>query len=101
MQLIIKEISLWDSDVFVFDEEQNICLVNNERKNIEVPQTIQGLLNILCGASTTMVDNSVIDGTTFQIEIIKEGKKREYLFKNSFPKNFSKFIRILGGLKEC
>ena len=101
MQLVIKEIGFWGRDVFLFDEEKNICLVNNERKDVNVPRIMQDLLNILCGANSAMVDNRVLDGSTFQIEIHKNGKKREYLFKNSFPKNFDTFTRILGGLKEC
>ena len=99
MQLIINEFSCGNVYKYFFDAEKKVCFVNNESKNIDVETTMQKLLNVLCGAETKMENNSIIDGNTFEIQIIKGESMRNYHFKNSFPKGFFEFTKILGGLK--
>ena len=101
MQLVIKVFSFCGDDTFIFDEEKQICLVNGNKKDINVSKTMQSLLNVLNGAKKIMVNNGVLDGSVFDISIFKNGKSTNYCFKNSFPKDFYIFSEILGGLKEC
>ena len=101
MKLIINELSFGDSITYFFDEEKQLCFINEEQKSVDVIKTMQDLLNILCGAKTRMVNKQVLDGGRYDITILNGDKQRKYYFQNSYPKNFDKFIEILGGLKKC
>ena len=101
MRMIIKISSLGSEDIIAFDEEKKACVVNGERKDINVEVCMQEILNVLCSAEEVMVDESITDGITYTFTIEKNGKIREYYFKNAFPKGFEDIVNIIGGLKRC
>ena len=101
MRMIIKISSLGSEDIIAFDEEKKACVVNGERKDINVEVCMQEILNVLAGANEVMVDEFIIDGTTYIFDIEKNGKTRRYYFKNAFPKGFESIVNIIGGLKRC
>lgn len=96
--MIIRVLTLGSEDIIAFDEEKKACVVNGERRDINVEVCMQEILNVLCSAEEVMVDESVVDGITYTFTIEKDKKTRDYYFKNAFPKGFYKISDIIGGL---
>ena len=101
MRMVVEIFGVGTQEVLAIDEEKSICNFNGKLIKVDVPKILQEILNVLAGANEVMVDEFIIDGTTYIFDIENNGKTRRYYFKNAFPKGFESIVNIIGGLKRC
>lgn len=102
MKITIEENSFFSpKSTIVFDDEKDICLVDNVPFITDVKKDMQVILDCLCGAPLKMVDDGVLDGVSYVIKIEKNNETREYVFVNKFPQGFNNVFDIIGRLEKC
>lgn len=99
MKIIINVWSLPipDDKTIIYDEKQNVCLLEGKPVKTDVKTDMQVILDCLAGAPLEM-SMPVMDGWGCRIEIEKDGSVREYKFSNSFPKGFDKVLSTISKL---
>ena len=86
-----------DDNTIIYDDEQNLCLLNDKSVKTDVKRDMQTILDVLAGAPREM-SMPVMDGGGCRIKIEKNGETRVYRYSNSYPKGFNKVWETIGGL---
>ena len=68
---------------------------NGEKKNIDVMTFATKFILIVSTWPKELIDENIIDGFTCKIEIQDKEQTQNYFIKNSYPKNFSDFTKLL------
>ena len=80
------------------DTDTGRFLVNGVKTNHDPKKFLSSLQLIVASWQTEMIDDSIIDGESYSVTMVLNDQVREYIGRNSFPLNYSKFKSLI---KEC
>ncbi len=84
----------FEDKTIIYDDEQNLCLLNGNPAKTDVKRDMQVILDCLAGAPLNL-SMPVIDGGGCKITIENSGENRVYRYSNSYPKGFNKVWETL------
>ena len=95
MQIIIRLGNLTQNSTIKIDDEKSIFLVNGQPQNVNIDEFVMRLQAIVASWDFEMMDNSVADGSWYEINMKVGNKTRKYVGKNAFPTNYVDFIDLI------
>lgn len=95
MQISIILTNLRGNTKILLDDEKKSCTVNGIEKNVNVDKVASRLLRIVSSWEDSYINPLIIDGLTYEVKIIKDGKTYTYYGSNDFPKNFHQFTALI------
>ena len=95
MQITIKLQNLKGETKIELDDEKRTFTINGKEKNVDVDRFASRLLRIVSSWEEKYENDRIIDGLTYEIEILKDGENYNFYGRNSFPKNFYQFDMLL------
>ena len=100
MQIVIKLGSMTESLTIKIDDEKSVFLVNGKKKEVDIDKFIMRLQVIIASWDLVMIDDSIIDGSWYEIDMKLGNKTRKYIGKNKFSLNYGKFIELINEVAE-
>lgn len=70
-------------------------LVNGKKKDVDTESFLRRLFCIVASWEQSMVNLSVLDGESYSVKIDDGQNKVQYVGKNKFPSNYSKFVSLI------
>ena len=101
MKIDIKITSIAENILLQIDDEKNIVLYNNERKNIDAKKLSSQICLLVVSWKHTYINNSIIDGESFEITIHETDKDVVYSGRNSFPYDYEELKNLLLEVKNA
>lgn len=95
MQIVIRLGSMSQNLNIKVDDEKSIFLLNGKPKDVDIDKFVMRLQVIIASWDLMMVNNSIVDGSWYQIDIKLGNKTRKYVGKNAFPLNYDEFINLI------
>ncbi len=78
------------------DYDKNRAELNNKPFKMDARRFYNDLVPIISPWQCDMGGSNTRDGMAYYIKIEKDGRERVYRGRNSFPKNFRRFLGLLG-----
>lgn len=95
---MIKIIEIkYKNNFIVLDRINKVFVINKIKKEFD-EKLFSNLLNTISLWKHEYINNEIIDGFSFIIDIYFEKTKERILIKNEFPSNFQEFLNIIGEL---
>ena len=95
MQIVIRLGSMSQNLNIKVDDEKSIFLLNGKPKDVDIDKFVMRLQVIIASWDFMMVNNSIVDGSWYQIDIKLGNKTRKYVGENAFPLNYDEFINLI------
>ena len=95
MQISINLRNLKGNTKILLDDEKKVCLVNGKEKSVDIDRLISRILRVVSSWEDNYINPLIIDGLSYEVKILKDGKTYNYYGQNDFPKNFSQFTTLL------
>mgnify|MGYP005758208565 FL=1 len=96
MQITVKLQNLKGEKKIFLDDEKRVFTVNGKDKSVDIDKFASHLLRIVSSWEERYENSRIIDGLTYSVEILKDGKTYNFYGKNNFPKNFYQFSALVG-----
>ena len=77
------------------DTDRKEATLNSKKISLDVDGFARKLLPIVSSWEHKMINNFILDGLSYSVTIIDNGKESKYEGKNKFPKNFNEFTGLL------
>lgn len=97
MKILVTLTNLYNSIALKLDCEKNEATLNGKQIKLNVPIFSSKLLSIVSSWDNKMINDMVLDGISYSVEINKDGKRYKYEGRNDFPDNYNEFISLLRG----
>lgn len=81
----------------ILDKKNQVFVINGIQKEFN-DNLFNKLLNTMSLWKHEYLNNEIIDGMNFIIDIYMDKKKERIIIKNEFPSNFQDFLNIIGEL---
>lgn len=95
---MVKVIEIKYKDNFIVLNNINKVFIINKIKKEFNEEIFNKLLNIMSLWKNEYLNNEIIDGFSFIIDIYTEKEEERIIIKNEFPSNFHEFLNIIGEL---
>lgn len=86
-----------ENNFIVLDNIKRKFIINGLQKEFN-EDLFNKLLNTMALWKNKYINNKIIDGVIYNIDIYTEKEKENIIIKNDFPLNFNDFLNILGEL---
>ena len=100
MQILIRLGNMAENLTIKIDDEKSIFLVNKEKKDVNITDFIMRLQIIVASWQPVMIDDSIIDGSWYEVEMKMGDKTRKYIGRNAFPLDYNSFIQLINEVAE-
>ena len=100
MKIVIRLRSMTESLTIKIDDEKSIFLVNEKKKEVDIDDFVMRLQVILVSWEPFMINDSILDGSWYEVEMKLGDKTRKYIGKNKFPSNYTDFIELINEVAE-
>ena len=101
MNIFIKVQSLTKTTELSIDTELGTCICNGVSKSIDTMSFLTKLQTIIAPWQYEMVNDGVIDGESYTIELRLPKKLRRYIGRNRFPLNYGDFKSLLSEVENA
>lgn len=95
MQIVIRLGNIAQNLNIKIDDEKSIFLLNGQPKDVDIDKFVMKLQVIIASWDLEMIDNTIVDGTWYEIDMKLGNKTRKYVGKNAFPLNYDEFISLI------
>lgn len=99
IKIIIK--SAFERQEIEIDTKTNTCLLNGSKKVINTYDFADKLCLLVLGWNSEYVNENIIDGESFLVEIEDENTTKKYVGKNAYPYNYNKFLKLVMEVIKC
>lgn len=100
MQIVIRLGNINNNLNIKIDDEKSIFLLNGQPKEVDIDKFVMRLQIILASWEPVMINDNIIDGSWYEVEMKLGVKTRKYIGKNEFPLNYGKFIELINEVVE-
>lgn len=93
--------SAFEKQTIEIDTKTNTCLLNGYKKAINTYDFTDKLCSIVLGWHSEYINENILDGESFFVEIEDENMTKKYVGKNSYPYNYNEFLKLVKGVIIC
>ena len=96
MKVLIKILNQNEVINISADDEVGKVIVNGKEVEFESGYFIHRVVVITSSWEEKMINNNIFDGFSYKIKLVKGRKEKVFEGKNSFPKNYGEFEKLIG-----
>ena len=100
MKIVIRLRSMTEILTIKIDDEKSIFLVNEKKKEVDIDKFVRRLQVIVASWEPFMINDSILDGVWYEVDLKEGNKIRKYVGKNKFPSNYREFIELINEVAE-